>query len=101
MPAHIAEVDDAEKEGVAFEFLVAPVSVVVGVGGKVEGLRCQKMNLGEPDASGRRRPEPISGSGFVIPCEAVISAIGMAPDQAPFESLTDRKSTRLNSSHAN
>jgi heterodisulfide reductase subunit A-like polyferredoxin len=88
MPAHIAEVDDAEKEGVAFEFLIAPVSVVVGAGGKVEGLRCQRMLLGEPDASGRRRPEPVAGSEFVIPCEAVISAIGMAPDQAPYENLT-------------
>jgi heterodisulfide reductase subunit A-like polyferredoxin len=88
MPAHVAEVDDAEKESVAFEFLVAPVSVVVGAGGKVEGLRCEKMKLGEPDASGRRRPEPVSGSEFVIPCEAVISAIGMAPDQGPFETLT-------------
>jgi heterodisulfide reductase subunit A len=88
MPAHIAEVDDAEKEGVTFEFLVAPVSVVVGAGGKVTGLRCQKMLLGAPDESGRRRPEPVAGSEFVIACEAVISAIGMAPDQAPYENLT-------------
>jgi heterodisulfide reductase subunit A len=87
MPAHIAEVDDAEKEGVTFEFLLAPVSVV-SEGGKVTGLRCQKMRLGQADESGRRRPEPVAGSEFVIPCEAVISAIGMAPDQAPFESLT-------------
>ena len=87
MPAHIAEVDDAEKEGVTFEFLLAPVSVV-SEGGKVTGLRCQKMRLGQADESGRRRPEPVAGSEFVIPCEAVISAIGMTPDQAPFESLT-------------
>jgi heterodisulfide reductase subunit A len=87
MPAHIAEVDDAEKEGVTFEFLLAPVSVV-SEGGKLTGLRCQKMQLGQADESGRRRPEPIAGSEFVIPCEAVISAIGMAPDQAPFENLT-------------
>ena len=88
MPAHIAEVDDAEKEGVAFEFLVAPVAVVAGPAGAVTGLRCQKMQLGQADASGRRRPEPVAGSEFVIPCEAVISAIGMAPDHAPFEGLT-------------
>ena len=87
MPAHVAEVDDAEKEGVTFEFLLAPVSVV-SEGGKVTGLRCQKMQLGQPDESGRRRPEPIAGSEFVIPCAAVISAIGMAPDQAPYENLT-------------
>jgi ferredoxin len=88
MPAHVAEVDDTQKEGVAFEFLVAPVSVVSDTAGVVSGLRCQKMLLGKPHASGRRRPEPVAGSEFVIPCEAVISAIGMAPDQAPFESLT-------------
>jgi len=87
MPAHVAEVDDAEKEGIAFEFLVAPVSVV-SAGGKVTGLRCQKMVLGQPDPSGRRRPEPVAGSEFVIGCEAVISAIGMAPDHAPYEGLT-------------
>ena len=88
MPAHIAEVDDAEKEGVTFAFLVAPVSVVSDTTGAVSGLRCQKMVLGQPDASGRRRPEPVAGSEFVIPCEAVISAIGMAPDTAPFKRLT-------------
>ena len=87
MPAHVAEVDDAEKEGVAFEFLVAPVAVV-STGSKVTGLRCQKMVLGQPDPSGRRRPEPVAGSEFVIGCDAVISAIGMAPDHAPYERLT-------------
>jgi len=88
MPAHVAEVDAAEVEGVAFEFLVAPVTVVSNPAGAVTGLSCQRMKLGKPDASGRRRPEPVPGSEFVIPCDAVISAIGMAPDQAPFENLT-------------
>jgi heterodisulfide reductase subunit A-like polyferredoxin len=88
MPAHVAEVDDAEVEGVAFEFLVAPVSVEADASGAVSGLRCQRMQLGKPDESGRRSPEPVKGSEFVIPCEAVISAIGMAPDPEPFKSLT-------------
>jgi heterodisulfide reductase subunit A-like polyferredoxin len=88
MPAHVAEVDDAEVEGVAFEFLVAPVSVEADALGMVSGLRCQRMQLGKPDESGRRSPEPVEGSEFVIPCEAVISAIGMAPDSEPFKSLT-------------
>ena len=88
MPAHVAEVDDAEMEGVVFEFLVAPVSVVSDQAGAVTGLRCQRMRLGQADSSGRRRPEPVAGSEFVIACEAVISAIGMAPDKAPFETLT-------------
>lgn len=87
MPAHGAEIEGAEKEGVSFELLVSPVSVVTDADGAVTGLRCQKMALGEPDASGRRRPEPVPGSEYVIPCDAVISAIGMAPDPAPFETL--------------
>jgi heterodisulfide reductase subunit A-like polyferredoxin len=87
MPAHVAEVGDAEMEGVVFEFLVAPVSVVTDATAAVTGLRCQRMQLGRPDGSGRRRPEPVLGSEFVIGCEAVISAIGMAPDTAPFEGL--------------
>ncbi|WP_407343304.1 FAD-dependent oxidoreductase [Pengzhenrongella phosphoraccumulans] len=88
MPAHVAEVDDAAAEGVTFEFLVAPVAVVSEPDGAVTGLRCQKMQLGAADASGRRSPEPIPGSEFVIPCDVVLPAIGMAPDPTPFEHLT-------------
>ena len=82
MPAHKAEVDDAERDGVKFSFLVAPVEVVGDDAGKVTGLRCRRMALGAPDASGRRRPEPVKGSEFVISCDTVIVAIGMAPDGA-------------------
>ncbi|MDA8345415.1 MAG: FAD-dependent oxidoreductase [Thermaerobacter sp.] len=84
MPAHKAEVDDAEAEGVELRFLVAPVEVVGDAAGRVQGLRCQRMELGQPDASGRRRPEPVRGSEFVIPCEAVVAAIGMVPDTDSF-----------------
>ncbi len=87
MPAHGPEVEGAESEGVAFELLSAPIEVVTGADGAVTGVRCQKMALGEPDASGRRRPEPVAGSEYVIPCDAVVSAIGMAPDPTPFEKL--------------
>ena len=83
MPAHHVEADDAEQEGVAFSFLVAPAEVVGDQSGAVSGLRCTRMALGAPDASGRRRPEPIPGSETVLPCELVISAIGMTPDTAP------------------
>ena len=86
MPAHKAEVDDAEHDGVKFSFLVAPVEVVGDAAGKVTGLRCQRMALGAPDASGRRRPEPIKGSEFVIPCDTVLVAIGMAPEGSAFGS---------------
>ena len=88
MPAHVAEVEDAEKEGVQFTFLAAPVAVVGGDDGQVTGLRCQRMRLGQPDGSGRRRPEPVPGSEFVIDCDLVVAAIGMSPDAGPFEKLT-------------
>jgi heterodisulfide reductase subunit A-like polyferredoxin len=83
MPAHKAEVDEAEQDGVRFTFQVAPVEVA-GDAGKVSGLRCQRMALGQPDASGRRRPEPIKGSDFTIACDTVLVAIGMAPEGAAF-----------------
>ena len=88
MPAHTAEIDEAEMEGVLFDFLVAPVDVVSDGSGAVTGLRCQKMQLGQADSSGRRRPEPIPGSEYVIPCQAIISAIGMEPDDELFGAVT-------------
>jgi heterodisulfide reductase subunit A-like polyferredoxin len=84
MPAHHVEADDAEREGVAFSLLVAPAEVVGDATGAVSGLRCTRMALGAPDASGRRRPEPIPGSEFVLPCEVIVSAIGMTPDPGAF-----------------
>ncbi len=84
MPAHRAEVEDAEREGIAFDLLVAPTEVLGDEKGNVRGLRCTRMRLGQPDASGRRRPEPVAGSEFVIDCDAVIVAIGMAPDTRAF-----------------
>ena len=80
MPAHHVEAADAEKEGVAFALLVAPVEVTGDAAGAVNGLRCTKMALGAPDASGRRRPEPIPGSEHVIACDVIVAAIGMRPD---------------------
>ncbi len=88
MPAHTAEVDEAEMEGVAFDFLIAPVEVISDGEGAVTGLRCQRMQLGQADASGRRRPEPIPGSEHVIPCQAIVSAVGMEPDDEPYEPVT-------------
>ena len=75
LPARREEVHHAEQEGVRFEFLAAPVEVI-GENGWVTGLRCQRMELGEPDASGRRRPVPVPGSEFAIDCEMVVVAIG-------------------------
>jgi heterodisulfide reductase subunit A len=84
MPAHKAEIDDAERDRVRFLFQVGPVEVVGDAAGHVTGLRCQRMALGKPDASGRRRPEPIKGSEFVLLCDTVLVAIGMAPEGSAF-----------------
>ena len=79
MPANSWEVDEAEKEGVHLQLLTAPVEVVVEEG-RVSGVRCIKMELGEPDGSGRRRPIPISNSEFVIPADTMIAAVAQAPE---------------------
>ena len=76
LPARAEEVHHAEQEGIAFEFLAAPVEVLGDEDRWVTGLRCVRMELGEPDASGRRRPRPIAGSEFEIPCDMVVVAIG-------------------------
>jgi NADPH-dependent glutamate synthase beta subunit-like oxidoreductase/formate hydrogenlyase subunit 6/NADH:ubiquinone oxidoreductase subunit I/ferredoxin len=79
MPAHHSEVDEAEEEGVKLELLCAPVRVVTDSANKVTGIEMQRMELGEPDASGRRRPVPVEGSEFVVECDQVIAAIGQFP----------------------
>jgi glutamate synthase (NADPH) small chain len=76
MPARIEEIHHAEEEGIRFEFLTAPVEVLGNKECWVTGLRCIRMELGEPDASGRRRPIPIPGSEFVVPCDIVVVAVG-------------------------
>lgn len=79
MPAFEEEINDAVKEGVAFEFLVQPVDIAVKWG-KVKEVRMRKTRLGEPDASGRRRPEPVLGSDFSVKADTVVAAIGETPD---------------------
>jgi len=80
MPADPREIEDAQHEGVKLMFLSAPKSFIPGADGRVAGLECLKMKLGKPDASGRPAPEPIAGSEFVLPCDAVIATIGQSPD---------------------
>ena len=75
MPAAKSEIRDAEEEGVKIELLVNPIAVLTEAG-KVSGMRCIRMELGAPDQSGRRRPVPVAGSEFDIPCDMVIPAIG-------------------------
>jgi len=79
MPASPWEIDAAEQEGIKIQYLVAPVEVI-GENGRMTGLKCLRMELGEPDASGRRRPVPIQGSEFVVEAQTLIPAIGQRPD---------------------
>ena len=90
MPAEAEEIEDTEAEGIHIEYLAAPVEVV-REGGKVTGLKCIKMELGEPDESGRRRPEPVDGSEFVIPADMVLPAIGQGPQFGGIEAFRDEK----------
>ena len=76
VPAREEEVYHAEEEGVIFNFLTLPIKILGDGQGKVIGMECLKMELGEPDESGRRRPIPISGSNFLIEVDMVIDAIG-------------------------
>ena len=76
MPARIEEVHHAKEEGVQFQLLTNPVEYIGNKEGWVTGVRCQRMELGEPDESGRRRPVPVEGSEFDIPADTVVVAVG-------------------------
>lgn len=86
MPAYESEIEEALEEGVNITYLASPVEILVK-DNKVTGLRCIKMELGEPDASGRRRPIPIEGSEFDIESDIVFPAIGQVPDLTPFKEI--------------
>ncbi|MFD2182512.1 NADPH-dependent glutamate synthase [Rhodoplanes azumiensis] len=75
-PARIEEVHHAEQEGIAFHWLTAPVAILDDGKGGVRGMRCIKMELGEPDASGRRKPVTVKGSEYEFACDLVVVAIG-------------------------
>jgi len=79
MPAFAHEVEDGEAEGMRVELLTAPIAVLRD-NGRLRGVRCVRMQLGEPDASGRRRPVPIPGSEFEIAADAMIAAVAQAPE---------------------
>jgi glutamate synthase (NADPH/NADH) small chain len=80
MPAREEEIIRAEEEGVKFVLLTAPTEIFAGESGRVSGMECLKMELGEPDQSGRRRPVPVAGSEYEMECDTVISAIGQSPN---------------------
>lgn len=76
MPARAEEVHHAEAEGVTFQLLTAPLEIYGDERRWVTGMKCQQMQMGKPDASGRARPEPIPGTEFIVPCDVVVVAIG-------------------------
>jgi glutamate synthase (NADPH) small chain len=76
MPARIEEIKHAKEEGIEFIFLAAPLEILADDKGWVRGMLCQRMELGEPDASGRRRPVPIKGDTFELEVDVVVNAIG-------------------------
>jgi glutamate synthase (NADPH/NADH) small chain len=80
MPAREEEIHHAEEEGVEFLLLTAPVRILADANHWVRGIECMRMELGEPDDSGRRRPVPVEGSGFVVQVQTVIEAIGQRPN---------------------
>lgn len=79
MPAYSKEVDEAVEEGIDIMFLTAPLEILAE-NGKVSGIECIRMELGDPDGSGRRRPIPIKGSEFKVKTDVVVSAIGQMPE---------------------
>ena len=97
MPARAEEIEHAEQEGVKFDLLVNPVEILGDEYGNVKGARLIRMQLGEPDASGRRRPVEIEGSEFEIECDQIIVALGTTPNpiiKKSFPSLeTSKKGT--------
>jgi glutamate synthase (NADPH/NADH) small chain len=76
MPARKAEIHHAEEEGIELLLLTAPVRFIGDENGRVKGMECLKMELGEPDASGRRRPVPMEGSKFTLECDLAVIAVG-------------------------
>jgi glutamate synthase (NADPH/NADH) small chain len=84
LPARLEEVENAEEEGIIFELLTNPVEIYGDDNGWVHGMRCIRMELGEPDASGRRRPIPIPGAEFDTEVDTVVIAIGTSPNPLVF-----------------
>ena len=80
LPARVEEVHHAKEEGIIFDLLTNPVEILANENDWVTGIKCIRMELGEPDASGRRRPVEVPGSEFVIDCDTVIMSLGTSPN---------------------
>jgi len=94
MPARQAEIEHAKEEGIKFELLVNPIKIFGDTNGWVTSMECLRNTLGEPDASGRRRPVPIDGSNFRIDVDTVVCAIGQGPNPLLLSTIKDLKLTK-------
>jgi len=94
VPARAEEVHHAEEEGVIFDFLTNPVEIFGDEKGNVRGMRCIRMELGEPDASGRRSPRPVPGSEFDMEVDMVIFALGTSPNPLVFMDASGLERTK-------
>jgi heterodisulfide reductase subunit A-like polyferredoxin len=99
MPANVWEIEEAEEEGIEFHYLCAPTKVLTK-GGRVVGLECVKMVLGEPDASGRRSPAPVPGSEYRLAIDTLIPAVSQTPSTSYASSASGLKVTRWSSLEA-
>ncbi|MBW1721780.1 MAG: NADPH-dependent glutamate synthase [Deltaproteobacteria bacterium] len=91
MPARAAEIHHAEEEGIEFFLLTAPTRFIGDEKGRVTGMECLKMELGEPDDSGRRRPVPVEGSEFVLDCDLAVISVGAGANPLLTQSTPDLK----------
>ena len=91
LPARMEEVENAEEEGIIFKLLTNPIEIIGNNDGKVTGLRCISMELGEPDQSGRRRPIPIEGSEYTMEIDTVVVAIGQGANPLVGSTTKDLK----------
>ena len=80
MPARLEEVHHAKEEGIELKTLCNPVEILGDETGRVKGMKCVRMELGEPDASGRRRPVEIPGSEFILDVDTVVMSLGTSPN---------------------
>ena len=94
MPARAEEVENAEEEGIHFRLLTNPIRFIGNDRGFLEKVECLKMRLSEPDASGRRRPEPIEGSNITIEIDTAVIAIGQSPNPIIQQTTEGLKTTR-------
>lgn len=94
MPARKEEINHAEEEGVEFLLLANPVEIIGDAQGNVKAVKCIEMQLGEPDASGRRSPIPVEGSEFTVDCDEVIVALGTTPNPIIKRSMPSLETTK-------